>query len=211
MGRRLIDIEGQTFGRLLVTARDDVRSGRQAYWICRCVCGAITSVEGNHLRNGRTRSCGCLKSETTGIRSRTHGESQSREYRALHGAIGRCENPHNEKYPIYGGRGIQVCARWRHDYAAFLADMGRCPPGLTLDRIETNGNYEPGNCRWATQSEQQNNRRDVLASRGRTHCVNGHDWTAATIGVGPKGKRICKVCQRVSVRASKRRRRDKKL
>jgi hypothetical protein len=97
---------------------------------------------------------------------RRHGESNvtgrqvaTKEYMAWNGAKSRCTNPRNARWPYYGGRGITMCERWLHSYESFLADMGRCPPGLSLDRRENDGHYDPDNCRWASKSEQMKNRR----------------------------------------------------
>lgn len=163
---------GQRYGRLVAIDPIRRRTGARSrvFWNCLCDCGNRTVVETSALGDGRVRSCGCLASEMTSARSLTHGATvggKRREYRAWVHAKGRCHNPTDGKYRIYGARGIVVCEKWRDDFAAFLADMGPCPPGLTLDRIDVNGNYEPGNCRWATPKEQANNMRsNVIVEHG---------------------------------------------
>jgi len=117
------------------------------------------------LVNGDSQSCGCLGREAllrNAATARTHGESHNKtpEYHAWQNAIQRCENPQRKDYYLYGARGIRMCARWRHSYVTFLTDMGRKPSSLhSLDRIDANRDYEPDNCRWATNREQMQNRR----------------------------------------------------
>jgi len=119
-------------------------------------------VRGGNLNIGCTKSCGCLRKETSGARNFHHGESntrnkrETREYRAWHDMRVRCTNKKQPFYYRYGGRGITFCKRWQK-YTNFLEDMGRCPKGMTLERINNDGNYEPGNCKWATQTEQTKN------------------------------------------------------
>jgi hypothetical protein len=159
---------GRRFGRLLVVTHEG------AWCACRCDCGTEKKVRGKDLRNGRTKSCGCLLSDVAratiaqklkGSKGRlTHGHTlagqrQSRTYRSWKGAKNRCFNLHEPSWWHYGGRGISMCDKWRYSFAAFLADMGECPAGRSLDRINNNGNYEPGNCRWATSGEQRSNQR----------------------------------------------------
>jgi hypothetical protein len=159
---------GQVFGRLTVIGdAGSTRHGKRR-WLCRCECGQSATVIGSQLRSGRTRSCGCLHRERAAEMGRQpssykHGGSDSPTYRIWIGVISRCENPRATHYSYYGGRGIRVCDRWRRSYEAFLADMGERPPGLTIDRIDPDGDYEPGNCRWATRSEQRRNQRAVCA------------------------------------------------
>ena len=163
-----LDLTNRRFGRLLVQCEGEQR-GHGRYWRCACDCGKAALVRGDHLTGGRIQSCGCLSAELTTTRNATHGHArattvgQSPTYRSWADMVKRTTNPRTRRWADYGGRGITVCDRWR-DFAAFLADMGERPPGRTLDRINNDGNYEPGNCRWATPSEQAFNRRPRKAA-----------------------------------------------
>lgn len=156
----LKDISGQRFGRLTALRISHV-DALQAHWVCRCDCGAETTARFHHLIRDHKRSCGCLKRDR--FTTKTHGHAPkgkpSSAYSTWCSMKRRCFNPKDKAWKHYGGRGITVCDRWRDSFESFLADMGEPPPGLSLDRRENNGNYEPGNCRWATQSEQVNNSR----------------------------------------------------
>ena len=159
------DLTGMKFGRLVVIKRGENGNNKGTRWQCLCECGNERLVLGSLLVNGNTESCGCLNKELASKMCKEkliHGcainGKQSKEYRVWGGLRSRCNNPKNASYENYGGRGISVCERW-NDFRNFLEDMGERPPGLEIDRIDNDGNYEPGNCRWATSKQQKENRR----------------------------------------------------
>jgi hypothetical protein len=159
----MLDLTGQRYGRLTVLNFGSTR------WRCLCDCGEVTYVVTSSLRRGMTKSCGCLLREylAYGV-NRIHGHTSrsktgkvSKTWTAWQNMIQRCTNLNYSRYDDWGGRGIKVCERWLEEngFINFLADMGECPPGMSLERIENNKGYEPGNCKWATLKEQNNNTR----------------------------------------------------
>ncbi len=174
---RFQDLTGQRFTRLRVLRYTDTDHHRQSKWLCRCDCGAEKIVGHNALKSGDTRSCGCLHKEQQSKRLTIHGMTNRYEYRVWRGMRNRCNNPRDDRFIRYGGRGITVCRKWDLSFQAFYDDMG---PAYSLehslDRIDNDGSYCPVNCRWATRSEQQRNRRDTqhITFNGETHSVP--DW-----------------------------------
>lgn len=158
--KSLVDITNHRFGRLLVVGRSAVKSTSGAMWNCICDCGEKRVVASLKLRDGRIVSCGCMKKDRKP--TVTHGMSnKSTTYRTWKEMRQRCNNPNSTQYQWYGGRGIHICERW-DDFTVFLSDMGERPVGCTIDRIDPDGNYEPGNCRWATSKEQATTNRGTI-------------------------------------------------
>lgn len=159
----LVDLKNKVFGRLLVLKKGETKRGR-AYWICRCECGKQTSVLAYYLKTTHTQSCGCLKNLSHTLKHGfCKGQRNKPEYESWNKAKRRCFNKSDKAYLRYGGRGITMSEKWSKDFLEFYKDMGQKPNGSSLDRINNNGNYEPGNCRWATPKEQSRNRRNVFS------------------------------------------------
>jgi hypothetical protein len=183
-----IDLTGQRFGRLLAERRDHTSAG-EVRWLCRCECGKSKAVRSSLLRGGITQSCGCLHRELLAAKNAQrarHGHTTyaSGTYGSWSAMKTRCLNPNDSDWQRYGARGITICDRWL-TFENFLADMGERPEGKTLDRYPNQaGNYEPGNCRWATPREQGRNRRSnrPIEFEGRTLCLA--EW-AERFGMDP--------------------------
>lgn len=177
---KLTDMTGRIYGRLTVISRaETVR--KQTRWRCRCSCGTETVVHAGNLRSGGATSCGCFMREHAATRATKHGACDTRTYRIWKAMRTRATNPRVKTAKHYVLRGVACCDRWRV-YANFVADMGEAPHRASLDRIDNAGNYEPGNCRWATPTEQANNKRNntPYTFDGETH--NASEW-ARSVGV----------------------------
>ncbi len=168
MTRKVLEC-GDTFARLTVVDRHEAR---RSHWNCTCECGKSVIVRSDHLRNGATRSCGCLHDELKTV----HGMSGTPEYICWQHMIERCTNPKNSSYKDYGARGISVSDSWR-SFQNFFKDMGLKPSaGLSIERIDNNSGYSKENCKWATDIEQVRNRRNSLLHTisGQTLCMK--EW-----------------------------------
>lgn len=166
---RLINLEEQKFGRLTVTKRVENDNHGKARWECRCSCGNITTVASSNLKTGQIQSCGCFQRERMSQRSKTHGMTGTPTYRTWRNMVNRCTYAKHEHFPRYGGRGIKICKRWMK-FESFLADMGERPAGMTIERKNQDGDYEPTNCIWATQKDQMRNTRSsrLISFNGQT-------------------------------------------
>lgn len=182
--RNFQDLTGARFTRLTVTAFDGTSD--RTKWHCRCDCGKTVSVNADALKAGRTKSCGCLQAERRAETHTTHGAwkggTETTTHRSWRMMMARCYEPSNNRYASYGGMGIKVCEQWK-EFQHFLGDMGERPPGMTLDRIDSNRDYSKENCRWASQKQQQNNRRNnrLITANGETMTMS--QWAERT-GIG---------------------------
>lgn len=161
---RFIDLTGKRFGRLTVIKVSGLDKYKKIDWLCSCDCGKETVVSGTSIRRKLTTSCGCYQKEVHKAKVTTHGHSKvgakSPEYKCWSSMKRRCDSPRLKCYRNYGGRGIVVCDRWINSFENFLSDMGERPsPKHSIDRIKVNGNYEPSNCKWSTDGEQEINKR----------------------------------------------------
>jgi hypothetical protein len=174
----MIDLIRRRFGRLIVVRRVDNNKWGNSRWLCKCDCelGTEKIILGCHLQSNHTQSCGCLQKEKLIKRSTKHGHAKrgekSKVYRSWLSMVQRCINPKDEKYCIYGNRGIMVCEHWMK-FENFLEDMGEVPSGHQIDRINNNGNYCKSNCRWATRKQQMRNTRQnhLITYNGETQCL----------------------------------------
>jgi hypothetical protein len=176
------DITGQRFGRWVVQQRA-ASVKHQTHWVCICDCGVIKSISDQNLKSRRSQSCGCYRKERS-KETRSHGHTAgykpSPEYRSWQKAKERCFNPNADNFNRYGGRGITMCAEWSDDFSAFLKYMGQRPDGCDLDRIDNNGNYEPGNCRWATRKIQLRNTSVTLHITHNGETLSLSEWSERT-------------------------------
>lgn len=176
MGRKE-DLTGRRFGRLTVI-EESGKLGKKIAWLCKCDCGNYTRVRAHHLKGGQITSCGCYQRE----RCSTHHLSYTKLYRAWASMKDRCYNTNAVEYKRYGNRGIKVCDEWRNNFEAFYewAMANGYKDGLSIDRIDVDGDYEPNNCRWVDMKVQGRNRRNnhMLTYKGETHCVS--EWSEIT-------------------------------
>ncbi len=180
------DITGRRYGRLVAIRWVSARPTR---WLCRCDCGTEKVICSELLAVGNTNSCGCLRTELLRSRHTTHGLTKTKTYRIWSAMKRRCSNPNCKDYQRYGARGIKVCDRWAR-FEKFLEDMGMRPDGLSLDRIDNHGDYEPANCRWATVSEQNWNRNQDAVAWAFGIRMHISDWA---VNCGIKEKAILRA------------------
>jgi len=166
------NLSGLQFGKLKIISFCESRGGRR-HWNCQCECGGTRIVKTSDLRNGHVKSCGCL----VVVCKPTHGLSRSPEYTIWKSMRARCLNKKHKSFNRYGGRGILVCERWLHSFQNFITDMGTRPlTGHSIERIDSNGNYEPSNCKWVAWGVQANNRSNnvTIEAFGERHTIS--EW-----------------------------------
>jgi hypothetical protein len=160
---RMIDITGKKFHSLTAIEPVGKNASGTVIWKCACDCGVEIETAGGNLRAGRVTSCGCLLRKQRAKNATTHGRTGTKEHKAWTSVIQRCQNQKNPGYSGYGGRGIEVCDRWKNSFENFLTDMGEAPSkALSIDRIDNDKDYEPSNCKWSTRLEQQSNLRSNI-------------------------------------------------
>lgn len=179
---KLKDLTGKTFGRLTVVRRVGTDRNKKPLWLCKCSCGKEKLVISQSLINGVTKSCGCLQREHNENGNTKHGHRNTRLYKIWIGMFQRTENNKNPNYNDYGGRGIRVCDEWKNDFMNFYnwAMENGYKENLTLDRRNNNENYEPSNCRWVTQKEQNNNKRSNRKFTFQGETKNLKQWSELT-------------------------------
>lgn len=188
---RRSQLKGKVFGMLTVLGPFEVRARGQTYWLCRCACGGDNWVRSGHLTAGVTQSCGCTGPELIRLRATVHGQSNTPTHRTWMSMKARCYNKNTDSYKYYGARGITVCDRWNESFEAFAEDMGERPRGMTIERIDVNGNYEPSNCKWATSVEQARNKTNtrLLTLDGKSRTAI--EW-AEVLGI-PRGTIVSRL------------------
>ena len=169
-GKQYDDLSLKIFGKLLAIAPVRADTGAYVTWLCVCHCGNVVTRPSYGLKRIRRHSCGCLGKNTR------HGATGSREYITWNGMKKRCTNPLAVNFRWYGGRGITVCEAWLNSFDAFYQDMGECPPGESIDRIDNNGSYSPDNCRWTNHKAQVSNKRNnrFITYNGETNTIT--EW-----------------------------------
>ena len=177
MGSEHVVLVGKKFSRLLVLSESErPRSSRSArYWVCRCDCGVVKDVRGPELKNGNTKSCGCLNVET----HTTHGKEGTKIYNVWGGMKYRAQTETAKAFSNYGGRGITVCDRWQ-SFENFYADMGEPPEGMQLERVDNDKGYSPENCKWAGRKDQAFNRRTTVRVTFKGKTMSLTDWAEET-------------------------------
>lgn len=189
-----INLLGQNFGNLSVISEYSKPNSKRKYWLCKCECGNTTIVNTTDLKNGHTKSCGCLKNKNNNKTTRKSVKN-NRLYNIWRGMKKRCYLPTNKDYKNYGGRGISVCDEWKNNFLAFYdwSIANSYSDTLTIDRIDTNGNYEPSNCRWVDIKTQERNRRNNLYI---TETKNLSEWCEILNYPYKKAKERCQILKR---------------
>ncbi len=176
---KFTDLTGLKFGRLTVVSIAGKNKHGKSLWLCQCECGNEQTIFGTSLVSGNTKSCDCLKKESLVKTHTKHGMSGTRLYVIWKHMTQRCENPNVERYKSYGGRGISVCDEWRKAPSCFInwAMSNGYKEGLSIDRIDVNGNYKPSNCRWVSMEKQTQNKTTsvFLTNNKETHCLS--EWS----------------------------------